>query len=174
MGVIVNILASIGLIVIISFLIYYTYVYIKYRAEQKDISQINPPGEYMQNTGIICPDYWVNIGVDSNGNYLCKNSFNIPTANTKTGSCKNVTCADSNQQTVFTPIDSGKTWDYNNPHGLTSLSDKDKYTFVTSSAPSTATSNNRCNWLNCCGPNGNTQAIWSGVNEVCNSPPASS
>ena len=174
MGVIVNILASIGLIVIISYLIYYIYVYIQYRAKQKDISNINPPGDYMQNTGIICPDYWVNTGVDSNGNYMCKNSFNIPTATSTSGTCSNFSCANSNKETVFTPIQTGKTWDYNNPNGLTSMSDQDKYTFVTTSAPTTATSNNRCKWINCCGPNANTQAIWSGVNDVCNSPPPAS
>ena len=169
MGVIVNILASIGLIVIISYLIYYIYVYVKYRKDQKDFSHINPPGDYMQNTGILCPDYWVNMGVDSNGNYICKNSFNLKTAN----SCSDVKCFDDNHQSVFTKIPDGQTWDYNNPNGLTSMSDQDKYTFVTSSAPSNSPNNNRCKWLNCCGPNANTQAIWSGVNETCNSPPSS-
>ena len=173
MSVIVNILASIGLIVIIGYLIYYLYIYIKYRNAIKNTSQINPPGSYMQNAGIMCPDYWVNTGTDSKGNYTCKNSFNLNTTPSTSASCANFSCA-TNNETTFTSIPSGQTWDYNNPNGLTSMSDQDKFTFVTTSAPSNNTANNRCKWLNCCGPNNNTQAIWSGINEVCNTPPASS
>ncbi len=76
-SIIINILAVIGLIVIISYLIYYLYQYLQQRTNLKIASEINPPGDYMQNTGIKCPDYWVNTGVDANGNYICKNSFNI-------------------------------------------------------------------------------------------------
>ena len=32
---------------------------------QQNIAQINPPGSYMQNSGIQCPDYWV---IDGSGN----------------------------------------------------------------------------------------------------------
>ena len=41
----------------------------KNRTEKRIMSEINPPGQYMQNSGIKCPDYCVNTGIDSNGNY---------------------------------------------------------------------------------------------------------
>ena len=163
MSVVINILAIIGLIIIISYLIYYIWIYFKYQSIKNHIAYINPPGQYMQNSGIKCPDYWVNTGVDANGNYICKNSFAIQTqTNSK---CNSDTMS-------FTPIDNGKTWEYNNPYGLTSYSDNDKYNFVTNNAVPGSVS--RCDWINKCGPSSNIQGIWSGVNEVCNSPPISS
>lgn len=163
MSVIVNILAAIGLIVIISYVVYYLYQYFENKQIQKTISIMNPPGSYMQNTGIMCPDYWVNAGVDSNGNYICKNEFNIPVNNN--GSC-------NPKQMSFTPIPSGQTWEYGNPNGLTSMTSNDQYNFLSNSAVSGSIS--RCSWINQCGPNTTTQGIWQGVNEMCNSPPPSS
>jgi hypothetical protein len=168
-SIVVTILAAIGLIVIIAYLVYYLWLYMKHRSTQKIIADINPPGSYMQNSGIKCPDYWVNTGVDANGNYICKNSFNIQTHNPKTGTYAGKCSSD---QMLFTPVASGNTWEYGNPNGLTSLSDKDKYNFATTSAVSGSLS--RCQWINNCGPSSNIQGIWSGVNEICNSPPPSS
>ena len=165
MSIVVNILAGIGLIVIIAYLISYLWQYFQNRSDQKIISEINPPGSYMQNSGIKCPDYWVNTGVDSNGNYICKNSFNIKTNEPKTGTFANKCNSD---QAVFSPITSGNTWEYNNPNGLTSYSDMDKYNFVTTTNGSAPIS--RCDWVNHCGPASNIQGIWSGVNEICNNP----
>ena len=88
MSIFVNILAGIGFIFIIVTLIYYIYLYVKNKIEQRKNKEINPPLSYMQNTGIKCPDYWVNTGVDENGNYICRNSFNI-TSVPKTNSFKN-------------------------------------------------------------------------------------
>jgi len=162
MSVVVNILAAIGLIFIISTLIYYIYKYIKNRVTKRYIAMQNPPGSYMQSSGIKCPDYWVNVGIDTNGNYICKNSFNIATT-TATG---------CNADTItFPPVTTGKTWDYNNPNGLTSLSDSEKYSFLTTKKY--GNENTRCDWINKCGPNTQTQGIWSGVNEICNAPPPS-
>jgi len=158
MSVVINIFAAIGLIVIISYIVYYMYEYFQNLQTQQTISQMNPPDDYMQTVGLQCPDYWVNNGIDSNGNYICENKFNIPT-----------TCTGSSL--TFSPITAGSTWQYGNPNGLTSMSDTDKYNFLT-----TAGSNNsysRCDWINKCGPNANTQGIWQGVNELCNSPPSS-
>jgi len=166
MSVVVNILAAIGLIVIIAYIVYYIYNYIKDMQTQQTISQMNPPGSYMQNTGILCPDYWVNTGIDANGNYICENTFNIQT-NT------NPSC--NSTQMMFSPVANGYTWDYGNPNGMTSLTDNDKYTFVEkSTAKGVAGAISRCSWVNSCGPSTTVQGIWSGVNEICNSPPPSS
>ncbi len=163
MSVVINILASIGLIVIISYIVYSLYKYISNLQTQNAISQIYPPPDYMQNTGIMCPDYWVNTGVDSNGNYICKNTFTIPTTNN--GGC------DANQL-KFDPIKSGYTWEYNNANGLTSMTDDEKYAFLNDKGTNASIS--RCDWINKCGPAKNVQGIWSGVNEICNSPPPTS
>lgn len=165
MSVVINILAAIGLVIIIFYICIYIYQYIKNKKTQKLISQINPPGNYMQNSGIKCPDYWVNTGVDSNGNYICKNSFNIKTHNPTTGTYAGM----CNSETMtFPPVDQGYTWEYGNPNGLTSYTEKDKYNFVENKAVSGSLS--RCSWINNCGPTSNVQGIWSGVNEICNSP----
>ena len=154
MSVVINILAGIGIIFILSTLFYYTYKYIKERKIRTIIANKNPPDSYMQNTGLQCPDYWVNTGVDANGKYICSNSFNIPSNNSSPCNSTSV---------LFSPITEGKTWEYNNPNGLTSLSDNDKYNFLKDSG--------RCDWINNCGPKSGVQGIWTGVNEICNSPP---
>ena len=56
MSVVVNILAAIGLIVIISYLSVYLYNHIKNRQVKATVSKIYPPGDYMQNSGVKC---WV-------------------------------------------------------------------------------------------------------------------
>jgi hypothetical protein len=161
MSVIINILAAIGLIVIISYMVYYLYTYFKKKQFQASIAHMNPPPSYMQNIGINCPDYWVNMGTDSNGNVMCKNSFNIP-VNDQTKCKSNMT---------FTKVPSDRTWEFGNPNGLKSLSNSDKYKFVNNSV--TPDGVTRCNWINQCGPSSSIQGIWQGVNEICNSPPPS-
>lgn len=163
MSIIVNILAAIGLLVIISYVVYYLYQYYDKIQIQQTHSTINPPGSYMQNTGLMCPDYWVNSGIDNNGNYICKNEYNIPVNN-------NTGC--DSKQMLFTPIPSGQTWEFGNPNGMNTMSDQDQYNFLNNSiAPGSVS---RCSWVNQCGPNVSTQGIWQGVNEVCNSAPPSS
>lgn len=166
MSVVVNILAVVGLIIIIAVLIHYLFKYINRKKKQAIAAAMNPPGDYMQNTGIKCPDYWVNVGIDSDGNYICKNSFNIQTNNPNTGPFAGK--CNPNQMT-FSPIEKDHTWEYGNPTGLTSYGDLHKYNFVTKNTNKGTMT--RCDWINNCGPNPNTQGIWSGVNELCNNPP---
>lgn len=163
MSVIVNILALIGLIVIISYIVYYLYKYFTKIQIQQTQSQINPPGSYMQNTGLMCPDYWVNVGVDSNNNFICKNKYNIAVNN-------NSSC--NPNEMSFTSVPSGYTWEFGNPNNLTTMSDLEQYNFLNKSSVNGSIS--RCEWINKCGPNNTTQGVWQGVNEICNSPPPSS
>lgn len=165
LSIIVNILAVIGLIVIISYIIYYIYSYIEKKNKKAFVATINPPPSYMQNTGLRCPDYWVNTGIDDKGNFICKNSFNIETNNPTIGKFANK-C--NSEQMAFTPIDDGYTWDYNNPK-LETLDDVAKYNFLQSSLVPNSIS--RCDWINNCGPSSNTQGVWTGVNEICNNLP---
>jgi hypothetical protein len=165
-SIIVNILAVIALIIIISYVIIFILKYLKNKKNQYIASRMNPPGPYMQNSGIKCPDYWVNTGVDQNGNYICKNSFNIPSVNPTSGVAAGKCNSD---QLTFTPMKSGYTWEMNNPNGLTSYSDQEKYDFLNKSFSNDSLT--RCQWINNCGPSSNVQGIWSGVNEICNNPP---
>jgi len=168
MSAVVTVLAAIGLIVIISYLIYYLYEYMKYQMDKKTAENTNPPSNYMQNSGIKCPDYWVNTGIDRDGNYKCTNSFNIETVNPTTGNYKGK-CNPTDM--TFPHIDDGYTWEFGDPDGLTSYSDQEKYDFLNKSY---GNSLSRCQWINYCGPSTNTQGIWSGINEICNTPPQSS
>jgi hypothetical protein len=155
--IVVNILAAVGLLVIIGYLGYLLYKYVKDRQGQVAVQSVNPPGDYMQNTGIKCPDYWVNTGINSsNNNYVCKNSFNVQT-NSSDG-------CDPDQM-EFSPIKSGKTWEYGNPNGLTSYDDPERYQFVNKSGGSGMS---RCDWINKCGPTPDVQGTWTGIDAVCN------
>lgn len=166
-SIIANIFSVIGVIVLLLIIIHYTVQYMKNKTAIHIAATMNPPGDYMQNSGIKCPDYWVNTGIDSNGNYMCSNSFNIPSTNPTTGSL----AGKCTSQIVFNPVQSGYTWQYNNPNGLTSYSTQEKYNFVTTQGNGTIS---RCDWINNCGPASNVQGIWSGVNEICNNPPTTS
>jgi hypothetical protein len=170
MSTIINIFAFVGFIFLLGVLIYYAYKYFKHKQLLKDISLIYPPGDYMQQTGIKCPDYWVNSGSDSNGNYECQNRFNVPVVKNSNPSCANVKCTATNDNTkaYFNSVPRGKTWEYGNPDGLKSMTDQDKYDFVTGD-PGSATAN-RCNWINCCGGSSGTKSSWTGVYEVCQNP----
>jgi hypothetical protein len=167
-SIVVNILAGLAVLIIICYIIKYLWDLYKHRKDLKINSQINPPGSYMQNSGIKCPDYWVNTGVDPDGNYKCHNSFNIETVNPTSGSYAGK-CNPVDMR--FPHIDSGYTWEYGDPDGLTSYTDQEKYDFLNKSV---GNSISRCQWINYCGPSTNVQGIWSGVNEICNNPPLSS
>ena len=166
MSIVVNILALIGLLIIVFYVIYFLGQYIKKRRMYKINMAMNPPSSYMQNAGLKCPDYWVNTGIDSSGNYICKNSFNVQTHNPNMGPYKGK-CG--SKIMTFSPIDQGHTWEYGNPNGLKSYSDKEKYQFLNDNVGSNTMS--RCAWLNNCGPNPTTQGVWQGVDDICNNPP---
>jgi len=135
-------------------------MYWKNKQLQNIAALVNPPGAYMQNSGIKCPDYWVYTGTDKDGNYICNNSFNIPTVTTLNPACNTT-------QLNFNPVQPGYTWEMGNPDGLTSYTYDQMNSFVNTSG---AAPLSRCQWINSCGPATNVQGIWTGVNEVCNTP----
>ena len=74
------------IIILIVYLINYIITLYKQRAANTANQKINPPPSYMQNSGIKCPDYFSNIGIDKES-YNCSNrDFNItePIENGKT------------------------------------------------------------------------------------------
>jgi hypothetical protein len=155
-SIIINILAFIGVIFIIGIIIYYIYKYYQKKAHNKIISDIFPPGEYMQHTGIKCPDYWVNTGINKDGNYICYNKFNIPVRENN-----NEKCYDSPNIKTFSPLDKNKTWEYGDPYGMKSYTDKEKSEFV---------KKDRCGWIRDCGAEPGLNAVWSGVDDICSNP----
>ena len=155
-SIIINILALTGVIFILGIIIFYIYKYYQKKNHQKIISDIFPPGDYMENTGIKCPDYWVNVGVDRDGKYICENTFNV-TVKPK----NDFKCYDSNNRAYFTPTNSKKTWQYGNPNGMQTYNDKEKAEFLNI---------DRCKWINNCGAEDGLNAVWTGVSDICNNP----
>jgi len=155
----VTFLAIIGFIIIISYTISYLIDYYKQIVANNANKQINPPYAYMQNNGIKCPDYLSNTATNKDS-YTCSNrDFNI---NTQNGSCF------SADKTVDFPIiPAGKTWELGNPGGLTSLTDQERWNFVQTEKSSGNKS--RCEWIKDCGVNTGVDAVWQGVNKICNS-----
>ena len=74
---VIKFFAFIGIIILVVYLINYIVSLYKQRAANTANQRINPPPSYMQNSGIKCPDYFSNIGID-NESYNCSNrDFNI-------------------------------------------------------------------------------------------------
>lgn len=163
----INILAIVGVLVIISYIVYYLWKYLQHKTKQEMMSKISPPDDYMQQTGIKCPDYWVNTSSDAS-TYTCQNVNNIPIVESSkkpTG----FTC-NSGGIVKFDAIANGKTWEHGNPNGLKSLTNKERNDFVKGSVATGTVS--RCDWIKYCGVyNDDTSAnpaVWLGVNDVCN------
>lgn len=157
----VNFLAILGFIIIISYFISYLIEYFKKVSADAANKQINPPLAYMQNNGIRCPDYLSNTATTPNA-YTCSNrDFNI-NVNQDTCSFKNT----NNQLLDFPIIPPGKTWELGNPGGLKSLTNKEKWDFVRTKADS-EDSMSRCDWIKKCGSKKGIDAVWQGVNKLC-------
>ncbi len=187
----VNFLAFIGLLLILGWSIRTIGKIISNRRTDMIISNIYPPGDYMMATGIKCPDYWVYVGNDAKGNYICRNSFDIDTRpkekNQKIEGCKNVRCYSNpnDKEVIFASLDkmgSDLTWDYKSKEGLTSMTEDQRIDFVKNFKPqdvfevndegeNVSVGTSRCDWMKCCGPymgeNSQSDAVWLGVNDYC-------
>lgn len=159
---VINFLAIIGLLILISYFVSYLIEYYKKRASEAANRKVMPPPSYMQNNGIRCPDYFSNIGADKT-KYSCSNrDFNINTLGGE--SC----FSDVNNQVVsFPTLPDGKTWEFGNPNGLTTMTDKERWDFVRTKVDGNPT---RCDWVQNCGPSKGVKGIWQGVENICNAP----
>lgn len=184
--IVTNILAVIGLIVLFAYIVYYLWKYLQDRNQQELDMKISPPNDYMQQTGIKCPDYWVNTETDTeNKTYTCKNVNNVaPPQKSVNDECSKVNCSidptGNDLSTVkFSLLPDGQTWESGNPNGLTSMTNDQKNTFVTKKpTKDDKFTASRCDWIKCCGaynvtndPDNKTMnpAVWLGVNDICNS-----
>lgn len=156
----INLLAIIGLLILLSYFVSYLIEYFKKRSAEAANKKIMPPPAYIQNNGIRCPDYLSSVGADTNM-YKCSNrDFNITTV----GGTK---CfSNTEKQTVEFPVlPSGKTWEFGNPNGLTTMTDKEKWDFVRTKIEGNPS---RCDWINNCGPAEGVKGVWQGIDRVCN------
>ena len=159
----IKFLAIIGFIIILSYLISYLYSYYKARAANAANRKINPPPAYMQNSGAKCPDYFSHASSD-NDNYICSNrDFNL---NIKNDS-KCYSNAD-NKVIMFPKLLEGKTWEFGNPDGLTTMTAQERYDWANSSSNNDVYS--RCDWIKNCGPSNGIKGVWQGIERICNSP----
>lgn len=138
MSVITNILAVLGIVLIIVLIVY---VYNKYKADEKKTpittTPTYPPSEYMEEVGTKCPDLWSLTPHYKTGEYKCVNTGNAPVANK--GGFK---CAD---RAVFSKME---TWPLDNKKRQKELA-------------------SRCEWIEKCGPSGSTPASWIGIDNLC-------
>ncbi len=147
-----NLFATIGFIAILVVLIYYIWKYIDKMNRDAAIMKERPTPTYMDQVGVKCPDYWMYMGGDANGNYICKDSKNLMK---KYGKSNNEKCVSSNSTVVFPKLDGKMSWG--------SMSDKEKIDFTASKV---GTSYSRAEWIKNCGTSVgegvNTRAVWSG------------
>ncbi len=153
MSVLVNILATIGLVGILIVVIYYIWKYIDKMNKDAAIAKERPTPTYMQQVGLKCPDYWIHRSYDRNGNYICEDVNDLMVKYEKdNGNCRNTTT----KQMTFSKIDPNTPW--------TKMSDDDRKKFV---ATKVGSNYSRAQWIKQCGPNVgrgvSTRAIWSGL-----------
>ncbi len=150
MDAIIRILALVGMVTIIIYLIFKLWAYYTAVSERRRKAAIRPPLDYMNNIGIKCPDYWVYAGTDANGNYKCVNKFNLDVADT----AKCYTGNNAEKTFIFKALGSDKNWE--------TMTEDEKTSFVTNEAPSGGSS--RCKWISDC------KGVWLGVQNICSKP----
>ena len=74
MSLLTNLLAVLGVVLIILVIIYF---YNKAK-KTKVITQTGPPAEYMLAVGSKCPDLWTATGTNPDGTIICENTGNLP------------------------------------------------------------------------------------------------
>ena len=153
MDALIKVMAFIGFVVIIIYLIYRFWNYFIFINNKRKNASIRPPLEYMNNIGIKCPDYWTYKGISANGNYICENTFDLPFKN------NNKECyTDSNSKiTEFGALSDSQNWQ--------DMSEDDRKNFIKTSKASTVTTTtsneNRCAFTQYC------QSVWLGVQNQC-------
>jgi hypothetical protein len=148
-------LALIGLIVIL-IIIYRFSTISSNKINKSDVVKNWPPKQYMENVGVLCPDYWVYMGPDPNNpttHHICWNKYNLDINKVTTGSNPEgqipATCYTNanGRQKKFTTmtisnnnklLDKGKTSD----EGLKDI----------------------CEFIKECGPSSGKEASWLGFN----------
>lgn len=145
MGIIGGILAFIGLIIVLWFFYWLYFHELNKSKKNVQINRRRPSDKYMENVGLKCPDYWVYTGDDQEGNYMCKNTFNIDVKTPK----DNYQCFDPNTNIkTFSII---KKWENKSKEERKDLA------------------STRCKWIQNCGAAEipTSKAVWLGVDQYC-------
>ena len=155
MSAVVNILASFGLIAIIVVVIYYIWKYIDKMNRDAALLKERPTPTYMEQVGLKCPDYWMYMGNDSNGNYICKDKNNLMKQYSKSSDEK---CINSSNEVNFPKFDNSKS-------SWAEMKDEAKIDFTGLKVNNNSYS--RSEWVKKCGPSVGkgvtTRAVWSGL-----------
>lgn len=110
----------------------------------------NPPRQFAEHIGLVCPDGWESAGPDPTdaNRHLCKNVLHVPVNTANQAQCYNRDA--TAKLTSFENLD----W---------SKMNNDTFTFPTTD-PKPAGVNDIMNFVNQCGPSTNIPAVWTGVN----------
>lgn len=167
MSAVINVLAIVGFLAIIIYVIYSIWKYFDKINRENALAKIRPTMTYMQNVGMKCPDYWDLVEVDAKGNYICQDTYGLMAKNGKVrtgaGGAKtyDATCVDSNlsdpngyAKMGFVGLPEGFRWE--------TMTDEQKIQFA-SKAQTTGTGNvSRKDWIRSCGAGAGIDAVWSG------------
>lgn len=145
----IQLLAIFGAIIVVLVIMYVIMRYVKH------IGPTNkqwPSNQYMQNEGQRCPDYWQYMG-EENGNFRCRNSFNISVNPNPPGGFQCYNASTGNKEAMFKKIRQF-------PHKAGNEMDRVLKT--------------RCDWIKSCGATINEQgnhvpsyASWDGIDQYC-------
>ncbi len=153
MDALIKVMAFIGFVVIIIYLIYRFWNYFIFINNKRKNASIRPPLEYMNNIGIKCPDYWTYKGISANGNYICENTFDLPFTKNNTQCYTDST----SKITEFGALSDSQNWQ--------DMSEDDRKNFIkTSKAAGDITNTNN---ENRCAFTQNCQSVWLGVQNQC-------
>jgi len=106
---------------------------------------ILPPPEYMSKIGARCPDYWKYMGLDENGNNICKNELNVPVWNPD-----NNNCYDNKDKRTKTFVPANISMKKENGEEIFTMDNEAE--------------KQRCKFVSQCGPSETLEASWLGVN----------
>ena len=136
-------------IILFVLLITYSILLNKSKESSRGMGKKMPPLDYMIMEGVKCPDYWVYMGDDKNGNNICKNQYNIPVANSSSSKCY------SDAQNKVMKF---KKANMDNSGNMDQIAAKQRCDFVSTCGPTTASTaswlginsdNASMGWVNC-------------------------
>lgn len=155
----VNVLAMIGFLAIIIYVIYSIWNYFDKINRENTLSKIRPTLTYMQNVGVKCPEYWDLVEVDKDSNYVCQDTFQLMK---KYEHDDDVNCVDSAlgaangyHRMSFVGMPEGMNW--------VTMTEQQRMDFVAKANESGSGSVSRANWIRKCGSGPGANAVWSGL-----------
>jgi hypothetical protein len=163
MSAVINVLAVVGFLAIIIYVIYNIWKYFDKVNRENTLAKIRPSATYMQNVGIKCPDYWDLVKVDETGNYVCQDTYGLITKYQEVDRARDMSnCVDINlssspsdyDKVAFVGLGDGFHWD--------TMTDEEKIAFTAKANKDGVGSVSRADWIRECGAGPGINAVWSG------------